>query len=249
MSTSETFAANKDFLDDYIENARQQFDGAQIECAAQRLRERLHRTQVGPSTMLKWLSLASAALVLFAVLTLITPLLPLQSTSAFAQVQQWFSSFRTLQVQTVVQVGQIRGPTLDVWLNDVGDARIEANGVVTIVKSETNMSYTLLPNGQAIASAIPAPSDNEDPTEWLTAIRNFQGDAELLEESQVVQGVSASGYRLVVEGGIFVLWVDPSDNKPLHVETQMPGGAIIRNDLYFDVQIPTDMFDVPDDAL
>ncbi|HUF74067.1 MAG TPA: hypothetical protein VMR74_14380 [Gammaproteobacteria bacterium] len=245
-STDSHRLATEDFLDPYVEAARRQFDAAEIEHAAQRLRERLPRARFGRPASLGWLSLAGAASILFAAIAVVSFFLPGDNGSAFAQAQQWFASFRTLQVEMTVETGQDAVARTNIWLDDSGDMRIESAGATWIVKPEAGMMYVLLPDGETIAQSIPPVSVAENSTGWIDGIRDFQGEAELVAESRFIEGISATGYSLTMGASTFVLWVDPFDNKPLLMESEMPGGVTMRNALSFDTPLPADVFDVPE---
>lgn len=234
-----------EFLDTYIEAARHQFDSAEVENVAERLRERLpRRAHVRSRASLRWLTLAAAASVAFAVVTAVS-LLPGQSGSAFAQAQQWFSSFHTLHIETTVQIGQETVNTMDFWLNDAGDLRIEAAEATTIVRASTDTVYIEMPDGQVVAQSIPPAAAIDEATDWLEEIRSFQGQADILAESRFVDGISATGYGLTIGSTTFVLWVDPFDGRPLLVEATTPEGTLVRHALSFDGPLPTGAFDVP----
>jgi hypothetical protein len=245
-STDSSRLTSEEFLDPYIAAARQQFGSAEIEYAAQRLRERLPREPVDRRAAFSRLSLAGAASILFAAISLAPFLFPGDNGNAFAQAQQWLGSFRTLQIETTVQAGQDTVTSMNIWLDDAGDMRIEAGDVATIVKAEAGMIYILPPDGQPFAQRIPANSVPENSIDWLEDIRAFQGEADLLAESRFIEGISAIGYRLEIGASSFVLWVDPVDNKPLMVESEMPDGATIRSTLSFDMPLPADVFDIPE---
>jgi hypothetical protein len=244
MSSTDNPAADN-FLDSYVEAARRQFSHTEIEHAAQRLRERLPRENFGRRKAVRWLSLAAAASVVFAAVTAVSFLLPGQTGGAFAQAQQWFSTFSTLRVETTAQVGQETVSQMTFWLNAAGDVRIEAAGATTIIKASTDTIYIVPPDGQAITQGIPANGAANDATGWLDDIRDFQGQAELLAESRLIDGISAVGYAIDVGSTTFALWVDPFDGRPLLVEAKTPGTSV-RHALSFNVPLPAGAFDVPD---
>jgi hypothetical protein len=235
-----------EYLDPYIEAARRQFDDDEIERAAQRLRESLPRAQVRPRAILRWLTLAAAASVVFAAVTAVSLFLPGQNGSAFAQAQQWFSTFRTLHIETTAQIGQETVSRMDFWLNEAGDVRIESGEVTTIIRADTDTVYVEMPDGQVMAESIPPAAVTDESTDWLEEIRSFQGQADLLAQARLIDGISAIGYELTVGLTTLVLWIDPFDGKPLLVEAGNVDGTSVRHALSFDVPLPADAFDVPD---
>lgn len=245
MNSTDSHTADE-FLDLSVEAARRQFDDAQIEQAAQRLREKLPRARAGRRNTMRWLTLTAAASIVLAAVTAASLFLPGRPGSAFAQAQQWFSSFSTLHIETTAQVGQENVSQTDLWLNDSGDLRIEAAGVTTIVKADTDTIYILMPDGQTVAQSIPPNAATDDTADWLDEIRYFQGAADLLAESRLIDGITATGYELPVNSTTLVLWVDPFDGRPLLVEAESPGGTSVRHALTFDAPLPAGAFEVPD---
>jgi hypothetical protein len=242
MKTTDSHTAD-DFLDLYVAAARQQFDAAEVDRAAESFRQKLPRARGGGRRTMRWLSLVAASVV-FAAVTAVSLFLPGQTGSAFAQAQQWFSTFRTLRIETTAQMGQETVSQVTFWLNATGDLRIEAAGATTIVRTDTDTIYVVLPDGQALAQSIP-PEAGES-IDWLEEIRSFQGQADLLDESRLLDDISAIGYGLTAGSTTFEVWVDPFDGRPLLIEAETPAGATVRHVLNFDVPLPVSAFAVPD---
>lgn len=174
-----------EYLDLHIEAARRQFDTESVEDSARRFREKLSLTRSARhssfSSLLKmvfhravgWTSLAGTALILFLAISFASFFFPEGNGAALAQVQQWFTSFRTLQVEaTVVETDTV----VDVltWFDETGDTRIESPGMTTIVKPEEGMIYVLRPNGRSFAQRIISDMTIvASSTEFLDLIRTF----------------------------------------------------------------------------
>lgn len=249
MSSTESHRrGDAKFLDPYIEAARRQFRAGEIEPAAERLRQRLPSAGAGRRAAVQWPLLAAAASVVFAAVTAVLLLLPGQDGSAFAQAQEWFSSYETLRIETTVEMGQETVSRTDLWVDDADNVRIEAGGVATIVRPDTESIYILLPDGRAIMQSIPPDAAAEASTDWLEQVRDFQGQADLLAESRIIEGIDAAGYELTIGMTTFVLWVDPADGRPLQVESETVDGTTMRHALSFDVSLPPRAFDVPDNV-
>lgn len=258
-STESNRVVADEYLDLHIKAARHQFDAECVEDSARRLREKLSLTRRTrrPSfnSLLKrafnqtvgWTSFAGTALILVVAISLASVFFPQGNGAALAQIQQWFTSFRTLQVEaTVVEEDTV----IDVitWFDETGDTRIESRGTTTIVKPEENMIYFLQPDGQNFAQRITSDmAIVENSTAFLDVIQTFL-EAERLTESQVINGVSAIGYKRESDERTIVLWVDPADNRPLLVESERPDGVTIRSVLNFNVPLPANAFDVPDEV-
>jgi hypothetical protein len=247
MSSADSHpVAAGELLDLHIEAARQQFDAAAIEHSARKLREKLSLAPRSRLAAFRWPFLVGAASILFVAISLISFFSPGSDGNALAQAQQWFTSFRTLQLKTAVLAGDTATNALLVWFDESGDTRIESQGTITIVKPREGMIYVLLPDGQNIAQRITSESVVGNSMEFLDVVRKFQGTGDRLAESRVMEGVSAVGYRLASDGWTIVLWVDPADGRPLLVEQEGPDGVAMRSALEFNVPLPANAFDVPD---
>jgi hypothetical protein len=244
-STDNPHVADEQLLDPYIEAARRQFDAASLDDAAQRLRNKLPLARKSARPLFGWPSLAAAAAVAFVAISAVSFFLPGDNGSAFAQAQQWLQSFRTLQAETTVLAGD-SASTVVAWLDESGDTRVESLGTTTIIKPDTGMIYIMPPDGQYFAQRISPERIVGNSTELLDNIRAFRGQAELLAETRVIDGISAVGYALEIDSATNVLWVDPMDGRPLLVVVQTPNGVIMRTVLRFDVPLPDNAFDVPD---
>lgn len=261
MSSIKSHCADADeLLDQCIEAARQQFNAARIEDSAQRIRERLSlaRGTSHPSfsSLLKeacqravsWTSLAGASLLLFVAILFASYLLPGSNGTVLAQAQQWLMSFRTLQVETTVR-DEDEIMDVVVWFDETGDTRIESRGTTTIVKPDEDMIYVLGPDGRSFAQRIASDiAVVESSTGFLDIIRSFQEDGDRLAVSRLINGVSAVGYERTTDKGAIVLWVDRSDGRPLLVESERPDGVTMHSVLNFDVSLPLNAFDVPNDV-
>ena len=246
-----------ELLDLHIEAARWQFNAECIENCAHRFRLKLPHTHDGTrpslSRLLKmvyrqavgWTSLAAIALILSVAISFASFLLPHGNSTALAQVQQWFTSFRTLQVEATVVEGDTVTDVLT-WFDETGATRIESNGTTTIVKPEEGMIYVLRPDGQSFSQQItPDMVVVENSAAFIDLVQTFV-EADRLAESRIINGASAIGYKRESDEWSIVLWVDPSDGRPLLVEQESASGVMIRSALSFNVPLPENAFDVPD---
>ena len=110
------------------------------------------------------------------------------------------------------------------------------------------MIYVAPRDGRPFAQRITSERIVGNSMEFLDDIRAFRGQADLLAESRVIDGISAIGYQLKVDATTNVLWVDPIDGRPLLFETQMPDGSTLRTVLRFDLPLPEDAFEIPEDS-
>ncbi|MGP1609659.1 MAG: hypothetical protein ACTS5G_03050, partial [Burkholderiales bacterium] len=107
--------------------------------------------------------------------------------------------------------------------------------------------YMLRPDGHNFAQPISADMTIvEGSTEFLDLVQTFL-EADRLPETQVIRGVSAIGFKRESDEWSTVLWVDPSDDRPMMVEQENVNGVTIRSVLSFNVELPENAFEVPDD--
>ncbi len=240
--------ADEKFLDVFFEAANNELPEESLDAATARARSRL--PSQAPRTRTQFMSwrLAGATGFAVAALMLVPLLMPGHNGSAFAEAQAWFEAYRTLHVTTVMEQNGNRFSRMEVWADDKGSVRIEMDPVTHIIDAGSDTMHILLPGNQVMSKPVltagsTGPSDKT--FAWVQDIRDFQGDAQVLEETRVIEGIEASGYSLSVDGSSFILWVDPADNRPLQVEGELPGGLTMRSDLQFDMALPAGAFTVP----
>jgi hypothetical protein len=239
--------AGNELLDLHIEAARQQFHAAGVEQASRRLRANLSQARGNKSFILKFPALVGAVSVIFVAIFAVSFFAPGTNGTAFAQAQEWLASFRTLQTEGTVVAGDSVS-TVVAWLDESGDTRIEYLGMTTIIKPEEGMIYFLRPDGRSFVQQITSEPIVRNSMEFLDVIRAFRGQADLLAERRMIDGILAVGYELEVDATSSVLWVDPTDGRPLLVDAQMPDGTTTHTVLRFDLPLPENAFAVPEDS-
>lgn len=236
-------------LERHIDAARE-VDEAALVTATGQFRSSLPVVRARPRGFLSWMRVAGAVAILILAVSLVPLLLPGKpGASAFAQAQAWFESYRTLQfVMTMTRDGT-ELTTVSVWTDDTGATRIETPPITHLVLPRENSMHTLLPNGQLMSrplGPVPGAFNLGDGMEWLDELVTFQGMAELLDDSRMIDGTEALGWRLELSGASHTLWVDPSDNRPLRLEADLVGGVRMASVFTFDEPLPTELFEVPE---
>ena len=239
-----THTNDSDELQHCIDAVRR-LDDAAVDAAANRLRAHLPPLDHPPRRRAAAWRLAGAALAVATILAIGPWLLPGNGGDAFAQVQQWFATFRTAHVVTTMKQGDNVILAMEIWTDDAGNTRIDMDEVTHIVEPSRGTMHTLLPGRQIMTVQFTPDSDAAEATDWMAELRDFQGQAELLAETRMVAGIAAAGYRLEVDGSRFTLWADPVTNRPLLVEATLPGGVTMDHRLAFDEPLPLDVFTVP----
>lgn len=83
----------------------------------------------------------------------------------------------------------------------------------------------------------------ENSAEFIEIVQAFlEGDR--LAASRVINDVAAVGYQRDYDEGTIVLWVNPSDGRPLLVEQESAGGVSTRSVLSFNIPLPANAFEI-----
>ena len=249
MNTDKTHPdTDERLLDTFFEAANQQFPEESLEAATARARSRLPSPAPRARKQVFSWRMAGATALAIGALMLVPLLMPGHHGAAFALVQEWFETYRTLHVTTVMEQNGNRVSRMEIWANDSGSVRIDMDPVTHIIDAGTDTMHILMPGNQVMSKPILTAGTtgmSDKAFEWLEEIRDFQGDARVLEESREIDGIRASGYSLSLEGTRLVLWVDPDDNRPLQLVGELPGNLKMRSDLEFNIALPADTFTVP----
>ncbi len=237
-------------IDEYIQSTRDDVDETELAVARERLVDSLPARREPLKARSGWLRLAgvTAGVAAIALLLSVAPtLLPQRYGGGIAQAQAWFEHYRTLHLVMTTWQGDAELARLQVWTDADGTTRVEVPPITHIVDPKNDRMHTLLPGGQVMSRAIglgQAEVPLEQELGWLQELRDFQGQAKVLEERRVIKGVDAMGWGLSLPSGEFELWVDPSDNRPLLMENELPGGLVMVSSFTFDAPLPAGVFDV-----
>lgn len=232
------------FLATFIEPARRAAENPELSAAADRLRDRLPEPASFRST--GWLPRFAALSVLITGLAISMPMiLPGGGGTAFAQVQAWFSGYSTVDVRTTILRESDEIVDVRARATAAGNARIEQMGVTHILSASAGTFITLLPGQRYMQQTIDGMSGSVDGMEWIDKLGAFQGEAVVLDDTQVISGRQAIGHRLVIDGTDLTLWSALSDNRPLLLEGELPGGLQLRTTFEFNVELPPWLFELP----
>lgn len=234
-----------EFLAAYVAAARNDVPEDVYSQAANRLRARVPESEVGAQRNKKLFRIGAAAAMLAVVLLVGQTFMPGNGATAFAAVQKWFSDFRNVHVSTTISSGESVVVNVEVWALANGTVRIEQTGIVQILDSDAARFYTLLPNQQYFAQELAAKPKKPQGLDWFEDVREFQGEATLIQESRLVSGINARGFQLQTDGIDLTLWTDPVSHRPLLLEGALPGGLQMISKLDFDADISAELFEVP----
>lgn len=236
-------------LDQCVAAARSDVDRSTIDQAAERLRARLPRTRSRRWVWPQVPRFAGAAAVVTLSVLLGSLLLPGGAGKAFAEVQAWFQTFRTMHMQTEIREGDNLLTSLDVWIAEDGATRVETSGIAHIIDASAGTMTTLLPGDRYFRKAIgTAGVGGLDgvPLDWLDELRGAQRQAELLYEQRQIAGEEAAGYRLTVNDVRVTIWAATRDNRPLLVETDLTGDLRMTSEFAFNQPVAEKLFEVPE---
>ncbi|MEM1176256.1 MAG: hypothetical protein AAGA33_06915 [Pseudomonadota bacterium] len=237
---------NERFLEPYIASARQSADDEAVAEAAARLRQGLPAKP--ESRAFGWNPRFATAAVLITGLALTLNLLvPGGSGTAFAEVQAWFSSFQTVDVQTTIVTGGDELVSVRVRANADGDTRIEQAGIVHVLNVDAGTFSTLLPGKRYFDQPIERYRESDANAEWVEKLRTFQGEAVALTETRLIDGRSVSGHSLVIDEIKLILWSDVGNKQPVLLEGRLPGGLLLETRFVFDTALSPQLFTVPAD--
>jgi outer membrane lipoprotein-sorting protein len=239
---------NEKLLDTHIEAARMLDEQALAE-ATRQFRAGLPEVKTRKLAMPKWLRVAAVAATLVLAVSVMPFFLPGQpGSSAFAQAQAWFESYRSMHfVMTTTHNGRPLS-TVEVWTDETGATRVDVPPISHIIIPAENVMHTLLPGGQTMSRSLglrDGAFELGDGMEWLDELLEFQGLAETVETPRLIDGIDALGWRLTLSGGTHTLWVDPADNRPLMLDAELAGGVQMESVFEFDQALPADVFLVP----
>lgn len=232
------------FLATFIEPARDAANHAELGAAAARLRGRL--PAVSETRTRRWVpQLATLALMITGLTILLPLVVPGGSGTAFAQVQQWFASYDTVDVRTRIFRDEAVLVDVRARATAAGDVRIEQPGVTHIIRVSESTFTTLLPGQRFMRMPFEGTEQTSESMAWLDKLAAFRGEAVALDEMRIVSGRQANGHRLVIDGTDLTLWSDALDSQPLLLEGALPGGLRLQTTFEFNLDLAPWIFEVP----
>jgi len=234
----------KKYVDAVIDR---QPESAQTERAQRRLLARLETetpTVGGVKVGWGWATAAAAAVLL-------PMLLWIPGTTgslAFAEVQRHFTEFQTLTAQMTTTVGGNEIVEMTIRVDDRNRARLDVGDGFSYVidPNRSTMLQLFHPQARALLVPLNAPDALEARTglDWLAEIRQFKGRAEPLDQTVVIRGREAYGFRLDADGMNMTLWAAES-GEPLRLQLRpeiRAGGIETRMDFEFDRPLAQGLF-------
>lgn len=139
---------------------------------------------------------------------------------AFAEVQRYFLGFETMTVRLATTIDGNEVMDMTIRVDDRNRARLDSGDGFSYVIDPQRAQMLLLFHDQQRASFVPLGAGRDAAAEagldWLDDIRQFQGEAESLDETIVIRGQEAYGFRLETGGMNMTLWAAES-GEPLRL--------------------------------
>ena len=249
MSTNHQMHEMKDnseeFLAPFIDAAREDVSADAYSDAADRVRSRLPEPETSTRQGKSVFRFGAAAAMLALVLLVGKTFMPGNGSTAFAAVQKWFRDFQNVHVTTTISAGDSVVVNVEVWALANGTVRIEQSGMVQILDGSAATFYMLLPGQKYFEQPLSAKPEQPQALDWFEDIREFQGEATLLQDSRLVSGINAQGYQLQTDDVDLTLWTDPVSHRPLLLEGALPGGLQMISTLDFDTDMQAKLFEIP----
>lgn len=164
---------------------------------------------------------------------------------AFAEVQRHFVAFETLTARLTTTMNEQNIVEMTIRVDDQDRARLDTGGGFSYVIDPNQSMMMQLFHDQKRAMMVPLarPDIFNDDTglDWLADIRAFQGEAEPVDETRLINGTRAQGFKLTAGGMNMTLWAAES-GEPLTLRMDGPGGIETRMDFEFDQPMDEALF-------
>lgn len=245
MNLSSTLTMMNHPLDRYTEAVRDdELAAHESDRAQRRLMARLDEAR-GPrrSPAFSWRWATAAVLAI-----LMVPVLVMMPGSnggvAFADVQSYFSGFRTMSAHMTTQMNGNTVLTMDIVVDDQDRVRLDSGDSFSFIIDPEQQVMLQLFHQQQLAVRVPI-QDDGSPTpasalDWLAEIREYQGQSRLIEEVRIIDGDEVFGFRLTDQAVDMTLWAT-QQGRPVLLEMETgPEAAVAVTTIRFSFDQPVD---------
>ena len=192
-----------------------------------------------------------AAAVLFTVAGVVLWFMySLTSSISYAQVAERLRSLHsmTCTMSTVVP-GQTKPFEAKMMMADPGRIRTEGPGAMVFIQDRGTGRSLVLDTAAKTATVMTLSEHSYAPATGGDVVAEFKKLADQrgtpIEDRQI-GGVTAKGFRVVVEGHATSIWADPKSGVPLQVEMTVPlgdaSGVVTIRDIVFDAKLDDSLF-------
>ncbi len=187
------------------------------------------------------LSAACAGAAALGFLVLVLPALFTGQGVAFAAVQKHLRDFKTLTMTVTQSANGAALPTIHVWADRRGDARTDIGTATSVIVNAGSGTMLTLLHGshQAMRMSIGTRGATQGTPAlgWLKSVRQFQGHAERLPGTRMLDGKPTHGWSLRTHGMHIVLWAD-DDGMPRAVNIN--GVTTLTQRIHLSLDTPID---------
>ncbi len=195
--------------------------------------------------------MAAAAVIIVAVLIAIHQMAGNGASAVYASVVEQLQNARTMTYSLITQMNIENVPTVrvDMAFKEPGYMRITTtDGYLTAIDWAQNKGISILPPRKQFIE-FEATSYRHDPAQDpFAVIENLRtlpsrADAELGEKE--IDGRLLQGFRVIEEGVINTVWVDPRTGELARVVMEFPdapGMSVIMTDFQFNVELDDSLF-------
>jgi outer membrane lipoprotein-sorting protein len=258
MNTKSTLTMNEHPLKPYIDAVRDDApESSAIDAAQRRLMQRLDGSaQKKSATPSRWgwaVPAAAAAVLAVLVAPLLLTVPGSNGSLAFADVQSFFTTFRTMHARMTTTMNGNEILSMNIVVDDQDRARIDSGEAFTFIVDPNRKEMLQLFHDARRAALVPLTRDRghaqNSGLDWLAEIREYQGQARRIEETRLIDGDEVFGFRLTQRAIDMTLWATES-GQPVLLEMETghevaPTITKIRFD--FDRPVDSEQFslDVP----
>jgi hypothetical protein len=232
-------------LDRYTEAVRgDRPEAVQADGAQRRLMARIGEArEAGQSPNRGWRWAAAAALAI-----LMVPVLVMMPGSndglAFAQVQSYFTGFETMSARMTTRMNGGTVVAMDIAVDERNRTRLDSGEAFSFIIDPHENAMMQLFHQQQLAVRVPIEgAHSHGPAEamgWLEEIREYQGQARLIDQERTIDGDEVFGFRLTGHAVDMTLWATGS-GRPVLLEMQTgPESASAATTIEFSFDQPMD---------
>ena len=249
MNILSTLSMSNHPLERYVDAVRcDQPAASESDDAQRRLMARIDRARTdkrSPAVAWGWATAAVLALLVVPVLVMMPGS---NGAVAFAEVQSYFTDFRTMKARMTTQMNGNTVLAMDIVVDGQGRVRVDSVDDFSLIIDPNQGRMLQLFHRHQRALRVPIEGGDRtasDPAlDWLEQIREYQGQARLLDETRTVLGVEVFGFRLTDHAVDMTLWAT-EQGHPMLLEMQTgPEAAVAttRIEFSFDQPVDTDLF-------
>ena len=245
MNILSTLSVSNHPLEHYVEAVRRDEPAAsESDHAQRRLMARIDQARDDKRSPVAVWGWATAAVLAILVVPVLVMMPGSNGGVAFAEVQSYFTDFRTMTARMTTKMNGNTVLAMDIVVDDQDRVRVDSGDDFSlIIDPHRGMMLQLFHRHQR---ALRVPIDGDDATasdpalDWLEQIREYQGQARLLDETRTVEGVEVSGFRLTDHAVDMTLWAT-GQGRPVLLEMHTgPEAAVSTTRIEFSFDQPVD---------